>query len=632
LGLKNDFVTSLELNPFSHEEVSEYLENLLGEKPEESVVDQLLNVTEGNPLYLTEHLEQMISRGKLFTLAGRPDAKTLKQIGIDFSHSGPSKSLKETTLNWYQQLEPKLKTLAAVFSCWKRAVSLNELEACLSDATCITQLPHLVESAYIKRNEDATYTFNNGMVAKIISQTLPNKESYALHDAIVTVLSAEATSQDELDYYLAHGSKREVRVEALKRLIPFELKHNHNYAAIDYCRQLYTELSEDNLNEKVDCLIHLSNLYERAQQDDLSFEALQKIEQLQVPEKILKTFSIKALEQKGLLSLRKRNTREAEKYFHEALKLVLFQEYPDAWKIRLSNYLASVELRAGKAKSAATIFEQNATAAKKLPKKQQDLVDNNELGETLFRLGKAKDAIPILMQELQTSTQHAAEEKAASKHYLLGEAYRHPSLQEFSHAMKHYKAALKIASEHHLLQLNIRVLNGMGSIHLLQQKPKQAAKHYREALTLSQHIESETVTAEIMVNLGFILSELGEASNAAEYLEAALDFSSGPKGKSSVFVRKKRAEILIALGDALYHQKKYERAEHYLLEAMNYDNHEHLSANMRYSLYGTLVEIYLESDRKKNAEGLLATLKSLTHEVPEVPEVSEHFKQLQARF
>nr|HPQ80725.1 protein kinase [bacterium] len=74
---------SIELANFTVAEVSEYLAALLGEAPDSAVAEQLARCTDGNPLFITEHLEEMIAKGRLFSLAGRPDAKTLKAIGVD---------------------------------------------------------------------------------------------------------------------------------------------------------------------------------------------------------------------------------------------------------------------------------------------------------------------------------------------------------------------------------------------------------------------------------------------------------------------------------------------------------------------------------------------------------------------
>ena len=89
------------------------LNTLLGEIPDPRIIESLRDVTEGNPLFVTEHLEQMISQGKLFTLAGRPDAETLNMLDLNFKHAGPSPSLKESLL---QKIRERVRIHYEVYS------------------------------------------------------------------------------------------------------------------------------------------------------------------------------------------------------------------------------------------------------------------------------------------------------------------------------------------------------------------------------------------------------------------------------------------------------------------------------------------------------------------------------------
>jgi tetratricopeptide (TPR) repeat protein len=148
------------------------------------------------------------------------------------------------------------------------------------------------------------------------------------------------------------------------------------------------------------------------------------------------------------------------------------------------------------------------------------------------------------------------------------------------------------------------------------QKPQEAMKYYQEGLGLAQQIESETTSVETMIGMGLASQKTGVPDDTIEYLEAALDFASGPKGEAAGLIRRYLPAIYISLGDAYYQKHELERAEGYLRDALKLDRRQRLTPDIRYSIYGTFAEIHLERGEMAKARRIMPTLKAIANVFP----------------
>jgi tetratricopeptide (TPR) repeat protein len=86
--------------------------------------------------------------------------------------------------------------------------------------------------------------------------------------------------------------------------------------------------------------------------------------------------------------------------------------------------------------------------------------------------------------------------------------------------------------------------------------------------------------------------------------------------------------MYVFLGDAYYQKHDLEHAEEYLKKALDIDREHALTPDIRYSLYGTFVEMYLEQGRTDDAEELMPTVEAIAKAFPPA---AEHLKQLKKR-
>lgn len=619
----------LTLSNFSREEVAEYLESLLGEPADERVVESLLKASDGNPLVITEHLEHMIACGTLFSLSGRPDAKTLATLGIDFSKAPPPASLTETVREHLASLTQRAQKVAELLACFGRPVSIEEIGACGLAVDAAHEMIALVEKGLVERvmHDHGTYHFVNPLAARAIVESLARDKRASYHDSIVASLERNREPDVlERDRHLAYGTSAAHRISALERLSDASIGNNQYTLAVQYLEDLLHELLDDDWERRAASLVKLVRAYVKLRQPQSATKVLKKLERLNAPKHLKRDFELRLYEERGLLELRERQLKKAKGYFEKAMRL-LKKDHSDAlWRVRLQNWKAAVLLRGGEAEEARNHYRANAALAQKtLSEKERASIENNELGEATLATGDAEAAIPILEAELLHAQTSGNRERIASRHYLLGQTLRRLSLASLDEARRHYETGLAIAKEAHIVDLHVRLHNGLGSLYAQHGKNAEAAEHYRAALHLAQQTESEAVSVELMVNLGFISNTINRPGDTIEYLEAALDFSGGPKGEAGAFIRKRRPDIYITLGDAHYRQHDYERAEEYLSGALEADRTGVINPPMRYNLYGTLAEVYLAKGEPKRAEALLPELKTL---LKAVPNAKAHYEQI----
>ena len=622
LRLDETICHTVQLRNFSKEEVAEYLTALLGETPDQTVIDQLARCTEGNPLFITEHLEQMIAQGRLFSLAGRPDAKTLAAIGIDFSQSIPSRSMAQSVMERLHQLPEEAGYLALLLACWHRYAGADEIRSTGGDLG--NWLLALVRSGLVQRRDvDGRFGFANPLAAQIISDQSNPRLRAKFHDAIGRYLKKSGATSEEIDFHTAYGTRKTQRAEALKRTAEAAIDNHRPLEAAAHIQAMLRIMPKEDLNGRAEALVKLGQAFEVAHhfhQASLTYRKLNRLGPA--------AFRALSAEHQGLLAMRRRKLGRARKCFHQALGIAEEESLAPPYRLRLENFLAAVDLRDGRIEDAVARFEHTAEAEKQLGREERSTVTNNELGETLIGLGQVDRAVNILNEELERATQENEFERVAEKHYLLGNALRHDQVHRYGDSLRHYEKGLSLAREHHMVELQVRLLNGLGNLKLVTGKPQEAMEHYREGLRLAQQIESETTSVETMIGMGLASQKMGTSDDTVEYLEAALDFARGPKGEAAGLIRRYLPAIYISLGDAYYQKHELERAEGYLHHALKLDRRQKLTPDIRYSIYGTFAEIHLERGETAKARRIMPTLENI---VKSFPPAQEHFAKLSRR-
>lgn len=631
LGIDHSICRILVLKNFNSSEVKEYLTSLLGEMPDRSVIDQLMRCTDGNPLFITEHLEQMIARGRLFSLAGRPDAKTLKTIGIDFSQVSPSRSLANSVLGQLSALPEDARNLALTLACWHRPASPDELRT-TSDLNSIDKELLLLTGCGIigRKSKDGRFAFSNDLSPRIIMDNSSSKQLAGVHDRIAAYLrQRRRAGRGDMLLHIAYGSPSAKTLPALMELADEAIDEHRLFDAISHLKKMLTHLPQDSWKRRAEILAKTGETFERMHRLDDAKSYYKKLANLKTPRKLGIELKLRSAEYIGRMEIRLRKLDQARRIFNEALKLAGRKRSLVTWRLRIENYLAGIDLRDGRLEDAVDRFERSDQVAKKVLAKSESLaITNNELGEALLRSGDVPRALKILKNELKAAEQSGDFERVAGRHYLLGNALRHDSICQYDDAKGHYLEGLNLARKHRMLNLEVRLENGLGNLYLRTSKPREAMKHYRNGFRLSQQVDSYTTSVELMIGMGLAAQRLGDPDGTIEYFEAALDFSGGPKGVAAGLIRRYRPTIYVSLGDAYYQRQDLPSAIEYLEKARQLDESDPFTPDLRYSLYGTYTEIMLAYEDREAAEKYMPMLAAIAKSFPPA---QRHLSQLRER-
>ncbi len=614
----------IQLKKFTSPEIVEYLTTLLGETPDAAVVDQLEHCTEGNPLFITEHLEQMIAEGRLFSLAGRPDAKTLKAIGVDFSKSIPSRSMAEAITDRLNQLPDDVGELARLLACWNRPTSRDELSATYEKDSVSQGLLGLVSAGLIRRGGvDGRFAFLNSLAANIIVDGMDPSKLAGYHDSIASYLESAGADTANIDEHVAFGSDEKKRISALDRVAVRSRENDEHLATARFLEELLKLSSNDDLLGRAKLLERLGEAYERGGNIKSARDRYHKLYDLNLNE-----YRVLASEHLGLLSMRSRKSNEARKYFENAADGVSDSNLNGAKSLRIRNYLATLDLHDGRVEDAVCTFKETAVLENKLIDEERMSVDNNELGAALIRYGKPEEGIEILSKELLDARKLGDVKRVVERHYHIGNALRNSDRGRDDEALGHYHKGLKLAREHRMIKMQVRFLNGLGNLRLKMGNPTEALCQFREGFNLAQQMDSDTTSVELMIGMGLSTQSAGDPDGTIEYLEAALDFASGPKGNAAGLIRRYLPTIHISLADALCQIDELDRSESNLKRAHELDGECSLTPDIRYSLYGTFVELYIKRGDVEMANHYMPELET---SLEAFPEAKNHFEELKER-
>jgi tetratricopeptide (TPR) repeat protein len=429
-------------------------------------------------------------------------------------------------------------------------------------------------------------------------------------------------SDDEIDVQVAFGGDLEKRFPALDRMAARTAEKGDALEAADYLEEMLHLLPTDESVARAGVLTRLGEAYERAGSIEDAKHAFLDLYHLGSMK-----YRVQASERLGLLFMRSRNLSEAREHFEEAFEAARDGGLDNVSIVRLENYLATVDLRDGRVEEAVSRFTNTANVERELSEDERVRIGNNELGAALIRAGKIDEGLKILSQELSDASRSEDIERMVERHYLIGNALRNSAHRD-DEALNHYYEGLKLAREHRMIKLQVRILNGLGNLSLKMGNPAEALEQFREGFKLAQQMDSDTTGVELMIGMGLSAQQAEDPDGTIEYLEAALDFASGPKGGAAGLIRRYLPTIYISLGDAFYQIGELERAEDCLEHAYELDQEKRLSPEIRYSLYGTFVEVYLKRGDDAGVKRYMPELESI---LQSFPQAKEHFEELKQR-
>lgn len=601
-------IVDIHLANFSADEIKQYLTTVTGlSDPPRQMVEQVHSNTAGNPFVVTELVKSMVGSGLFIDSQGRWKKTTFEDIKIDIDRLSIPETLEERLLTDFKILPEDNKPFAEMMAVLGRPVTADEAALISGHPVSRGMLMMLVRRGFAKFNaEDGTYFFSRPLTAKAVYGGLSQKDRFLWHKKIAGHLATKTPPEDEeLLYHMGRSGNDVESKNALSRLIEMQTKSHHNHDAITnsiYYLKKWKEM------EKV---IGLARLYNRIGRHDLALSNAKKVLQAAADTQI----EIAAYETIGTAFLRKRKFGEAHANFTAALQLA--GELPFHQQLRIQNFLAEVAFFEGKLDHAIGIYERTAAAAVKLPRKEQILIKNNNLGQSLFQKGDYKRALEQLEKDLALFTGCGEQRLIMQTQYLLAESFRME--RKFNEALNHFNAIIEHAKAVNDLEHLFRAYNGLGNLYFDNNKLDEAASFYERALDISSRLGLDEQSTTCIANLGFIKSSQGDLKMARQYLTSALAFIEGGKSGGGL-VEQTHCRIHLELADVLRMSGQFAEAKKHMDEAVKLAN--------RPASKGLLFWIKLTMTRLAKDENDPVSLKRLINEARSLADTKEKVKML----
>ena len=607
-GLEGAVVEKLE--PFSREEIREYLSALTGfADPPSTLVEELERRSAGSPRFLTELLEELIRRGALFDEQGRWSADTLEDLGIDFSSAQASANLKEALAKELSKLDKPARELLDWIALSPEPVSAELLQAASSAEDLHYWMLELLNIGYLQRDEASqSYRIANPFLQSYLQKTLDPDRSASSHAAWALALANREGKIGERLYHLGRaGVGRESR-EALVELARRQEKKGDFQSAMQNLA-----LAEDMAGDDVEAAIHirlkigeeligLGKLNEALTHFDETRERLKKLSNSEINVRL----KVSTLEHLGAAYIRANSLEKAKASFHSGLTLM--EEFPGAEpqkKVIFENYLGRIQYQEGRLAEAEEIFRKSHELWGQLPDDQRRRVINNDLAEVLMALGKHEEARGHLLQQLEFFREIQNEPLQVKAFYNLAET--EAALDHQDTSIDYFKRAIDLAKSQKNFDMLLRAYNGIGRIYHLRQDFENSRKYYDRALTIAQKLQDFQSQAGIETNLGIVLASLDRLSEATPHLKVAVRLAES-LGKG-LYEQYFLASAKLELGDVLRRQKDFEGAQGLVREAEAIAESQEALAPLLFPVKVTLARLHLDRDRRTEAEEIIQALK-----------------------
>lgn len=272
------------------------------------------------------------------------------------------------------------------------------------------------------------------------------------------------------------------------------------------------------------------------------------------------------LEKRGWIYTKQNRYGEAREAYGTALSVLAECGNPQpVLQIRLKNFIAYLDLQAGKNEEAIAQFKECARLAEALPPEQQKQITNNELGSAYLAAGRLQEAIERLREDLKFFSQTPEAFLRIKAHYNLAEAYfRNGNLPA---AFESYQQVAWLARKERQWDYLVRAYNGLGNTANLQANRTEALDYYQRSLALAEYLKDYLSATTVAQNRGVLLGELGRYPEALHDLEISKRLIG--KLPPSSHSRYLMARATLELGEIFLKQRDFLKAKTLFSEALN---------------------------------------------------------------
>lgn len=557
----------LVLSPFTHDETLALLDEVFrGISLTEDFVRTMITYTQGNPLYIQEIVRKLVDEAWRVDPSGRFDEETMAHLVAYLRKTDVPGNLSELLLERLKKLEDL--ELFTVLALLDRPTPASDLMEVIKDEHLPHRLLELSVQGWVTRSaETGMWSIPNPLLAKQALAKMPGAARADLEEKIGMMLARKDETDPKALYYLSHSLNIDIARQAAEGAYRYYWEREDFAFANQFLDRLLELCGELPLEQilafkltKSDCLSALRQFEDAI---TLLHQCLDEITALSLSEASLKQ-RMECLKKLGSIYLKIGRLSEAADAYQSGLTLASILKHGVVYKLYFENAKAHVRIQEGQLEAALRIFQGTWSEWQGLPAQEQSEVLNHDLGRTLYLLGRYREAIDQLQQELVCYERAKHFFFEARTHYHLADTYL--GLQEWDRAVYHYEAGIEIAKAHRASELLIRLYNGLGNMYQLRQEVDKSIAAYERALRYTRKIQENPAMAGVLTNLGILYHRTGKTHDAFTHLTCSIHLIQQLPSRRAYELHC-LARCHLELGDYYIHQGDSKKAEGHLRDA-----------------------------------------------------------------
>ncbi len=521
----------ISLARLSLEEVQQMLYSLLGTKDLSSDFEMMIyEETEGNPFFIEEVIKSLVEEGVLYLYNG-VWKKKMETIKIEIPPT--ISDVVERRLDSLDEEKREFMSIAAVIGKEFDFDVLMEVSGRDEDEL-LDIIDELLRTRLIgedKASKGDRYYFAHVKIREVLYEEINARRRRRLHRKIGEVI--EGLYEDKLEEYVGELAYHFYRGEHREKAIEYSLRAGErakriyaNEEAIRFYRMAIEllEKSGNNLEQRIDLMGELGNLYDLVGEYDMAFSSYEEALSLTSDDPLLVTKRVALNRNIGDTYRRKGEYNKALEYLNFGLdELEEGDDEIEASKI-MSNMGVVYERKGRYDKSVECQLRALEFAQRQKDTGQMAQAYNN-LGITYYRKGEWDKASGYFKQSLEMRESIKDIQGVADSYHSLGFIYLRKS--ELDKAIECTEKGLEIRKKIGDMDGIARSHNALGNIYLDRRDHQKALLHYEKSLAMMERMGDARGAALALNNLGVTYAASSKWNEALKNYEKSLEISEG---------------------------------------------------------------------------------------------------------
>lgn len=565
LEIPDNKLQIITLHNLDYKEVEEYIALLTGiTNPPEDLINSIIKYTEGNPLFITEIIKELINANLLFDKYGRWNRETLEDIGLHLERIKVPKNLQKLLILKYNNLTKKEQQILNALSILRRPSSIQEIAELLKVDDITITATALIRAGTIKYDMmSGKYSFTSTLLADEIYNNLNIDDKFLLHEKAADLLAKQDSGKTEILWHRGKVRNSDIALNALKKLTKIYLKNSQGFEALATI-ELALKRAESESKYYNKMRFHQGEAFVLVKDYDQAIDAYSKlVNSIQTKEKA-SDHLIELYQKLALVFIKCEKLQDAKVAIEKAKEVLKTCNLKKLSSITLQNLLARIEFLEGHLDDAIMIYKKSRSEWSNLPETDKRTIISNDLAHVFLEKGEFKEAEEIFNQDIKYLKKADATNELLRTYYALG--ILKIRTKDHLNAEKFFKKALGLSKKLGDTEMLLRIYNGMGNLFQTQNKCIDSIYWYERALDLAARTTEDSSASALAINIGLIKSSENKLDEALSYFKSAINIFEQAKRKTPLD-KKYILRAHFELADIFRQKKEFGKAEYQIKEA-----------------------------------------------------------------